>query len=326
MQTQPSYDSYLDIFLEMLSVERGAAHNTRLAYVTDLTAFKAFLATRNQKLETAEKEDIRAYLSLLTNKDYKRASQARKLSTLRHYYGFLQREQLRKDNPTKGIQSGKREKHLPAFFSIEEVTLLIKTVWSRTEMHSLTPLAHFRVWRLTTLVELLYSTGMRVSELVSLPLEAVREENCDSLYIRGKGGKERLVPVSLCTKEALSRYWPIRNALYMPSAYPFFFPAKSKSGHITRQAFARDLKALAVEAGLRAEALSPHALRHAFASHLLQRGINLRILQQVLGHSDISSTQIYTHVLNKSLCDLVEACHPLSDKRQQCNELQEQDL
>jgi integrase/recombinase XerD len=295
----------VEAFLEMLSAERGAAANTLEAYRRDLGDFAEFLGGR--PLEQAEPEDLRAYLADLVKRGFARSSQARRLSSLRQFYRFLYAEGVRGDDPSSGLEAPKRGRPLPKVLSVADVGRLLETARQAVERAS-GPQARARAARLYCLLEVLYATGLRVSELVGLKRTAARHEN-RFLAVRGKGGRERLVPLNDAAKASMRLHLEARKAVAGESS-PWLFPAFSESGHLTRQAFARELKALAAAAGL--VRISPHVLRHAFASHLLQNGADLRAVQQLLGHADISTTQIYTHVLDERLKALVER-HPLAE-------------
>ena len=296
----------VEAFLEMLSAERGAAANTLEAYRRDLGDFAEFLGGR--PLEQAEPEDLRAYLADLVKRGFARSSQARRLSSLWQFYRFLYAEGVRGDDPSSGLEAPKRGRPLPKVLSVADVGRLLETARQAVERAS-GPQARARAARLYCLLEVLYATGLRVSELVGLKRTAARHEN-RFLAVRGKGGRERLVPLNDAAKAAMRLHLDASKAVAGDSESPWLFPAFSESGHLTRQAFARELKALAAAAGL--VRISPHVLRHAFASHLLQNGADLRAVQQLLGHADISTTQIYTHVLDERLKALVRK-HPLAD-------------
>jgi integrase/recombinase XerD len=298
----------VEAFLEMLSAERGAAQNTLASYERDLDDLSDFLSGRKVSLGAATREDLTAYLSDLARRGFQPTSQARRLSAMRQFYKFLYGEGLREDDPTAILDAPKKSRPLPKVLSVEDVTGLLSL--AETEAGLEGPEQAARIRRLA-LIELLYATGMRVSELVSLPVKVLTQEG-RFLLVRGKGNKERLVPLSRTAIEALARYGQIRAADPAQADSPFLFPAKSKEGHLPRQVFARDLKDLAIRAGLSADAVSPHVLRHAFASHLLGNGADLRAVQELLGHSDISTTQIYTHVLDERLQQLVQTHHPLA--------------
>ncbi|MFP5077322.1 site-specific tyrosine recombinase XerD [Rhizobium sp. YIM 134829] len=303
--------AHLEAFLEMMSAERGAATNTLAAYHRDLSDAHAFLKARGVSPDAAAPEDLRAYLAALSADGFKPTSQARRLSALRQFYKFLYAEGLRADDPTGILDAPKKGRPLPKTMSLDDVTRLLARAEAeaRAEPDRIEPL------RLHVLIELLYATGMRVSELVTLPA-SVLARNGRMLMIRGKGNKERMVPLSRAAIAALELYGE-RFAAFQ-AAQPagkesrFLFPAASEAGHLPRQVFARELKALAGRAGIRAAVISPHVLRHAFASHLLANGADLRAVQELLGHSDISTTQIYTHVLEERLHQLVQTHHPLA--------------
>ncbi|MCR6502652.1 site-specific tyrosine recombinase XerD [Shinella sp. CPCC 101442] len=300
----------VESFLEMMSAERGAATNTLQSYERDLEDAKSFLNERNVRLTEAMPDDLRAYLGHLAKQGFAASSQARRLSALRQFFKFLYGEGLRGDDPTGILDAPKKGRSLPKTLSVDDVTRLIL----RAEMEAAEPGGNLLMKRrMHLLVELLYATGMRVSELVSLPASALAQTG-RFLVVKGKGNKERLVPLSRAAVSAMEAYGEVLAAEIGddPAAGAFLFPAQSKEGFLARQVFARDLKALAGRAGIRAATLSPHVLRHAFASHLLQNGADLRAVQELLGHSDISTTQIYTHVLEERLHTLVQTHHPLA--------------
>lgn len=300
----------VESFLEMMSAERGAATNTLQSYERDLEDAKSFLNERGVRLMEAVPDDLRAYLGHLAKQGFAASSQARRLSALRQFFKFLYDEGLRGDDPTGIIDAPKKGRSLPKTLSVEDVTRLI----ARAETEASEPGGNLLLKRrMHLLVELLYATGMRVSELVSLPASVLAQTG-RFLVVKGKGNKERLVPLSRAAVSALESYGEAMAAEIGddPAAGAFLFPAQSKEGYLPRQVFARDLKALAGRAGIRAATLSPHVLRHAFASHLLQNGADLRAVQELLGHQDISTTQIYTHVLEERLHELVQTHHPLA--------------
>jgi integrase/recombinase XerD len=327
----PSDQTLIELFLDMLAAERGAGTNTLTAYARDLADFSAHLVASTRSIATASTDDVRGYLQALSGRGFAAASMARKLSAIRQLYRFLYAEGRRRDDPAAIIEGPKRGRPIPKVLSIAEVDRLLTA--ARAATISGQPLAEaLRALRLTCLVELIYATGLRVSELVALPASAA-ERNARMLIVRGKGGKERLVPLNEAAKRAMDEY----RALLAQAAgegkagaaksgaaktgvlksgmlkSKWLFPSFGESGHLTRQHFARDLKALAAAAGLRDEQVSPHVLRHAFASHLLHNGADLRIVQTLLGHADISTTQIYTHVLEERLKSLVRELHPLGE-------------
>ena len=302
--------AHLEAFLEMMSAERGAANNTLASYRHDLEDAHAFLRGSGSSLDGATSDDLRTYLAGIAERGFAASSQARRLSSLRQFYRFLFAEGLRGDDPTGVLDSPKRRQALPKTLSARNVTQLLDRARSEAEEAGLEDSQ--RLLRLQTLIELLYATGMRVSELVGLPSTVATQDDLSFLIIRGKGNKERLVPLSQASRDALAQYAHLHTRLYSGPESPFLFPARSASGHLSRQVFARELKGLAARAGLPAQSLSPHVLRHAFAIHLLENGADLRIVQELLGHSDISTTQIYTHVLEERLHRLVSEHHPLA--------------
>jgi len=297
---------HIEAFLEMMSAERGAARNTLAAYRRDLDDYGAFVGP----FERVRTADVRAYLVDLDGRGFAAPSVARRLSAIRQFHRFLFAEGVRGDDPTGTIEGPRKPARLPKILSEAEVDQLIATAGRLAARERMSPGEAARALRLRALVELLYATGLRVSELVGLKASVVRSE-ARYFAIRGKGGHERIVPLTDKARTATADYLTARKAAGAGDS-PWLFPAFSESGHLTRQAFARDLKGLAAAAGLPAAKVSPHVLRHAFASHLLQNGADLRVVQQLLGHADISTTQIYTHVLEERLRALVSAHHPLA--------------
>lgn len=298
----------IEAFLEMMSVERGAAENTLASYRRDLEDASEAIAGG---LAAATGADIRAYLADMAARGFAASSQARKLSTLRQFFKFLHAENLRPDDPTGTLDSPKRDRSLPKTMSEAETGRLLDRAAEEAAgaARAGDPVA---AARMHALVEVLYATGLRVSELVSLPVTvALRDERF--FVVRGKGDKERMVPLSPKARAAMRAWAQERNRNPALAESPYLFPSSSEQGHLSRQVFARDLKALAARAGIASKQVSPHVLRHAFASHLLQNGADLRAVQQLLGHADISTTQIYTHVLQERLVRLVNEHHPLAD-------------
>jgi integrase/recombinase XerD len=292
-----------ETFLEMLAVERGAAKNTLEAYARDLRHAGAFLAGRGRSLEDADTAALKDYLSALADSGMSARTAARRLSALRQFYRFLYGEQLRDDDPTATLESPRQGRSLPKILSEAEVDRLLEAARQREGAEGV---------RLTALLEVLYASGLRVSELVGLPLSAVARDQ-RALIVRGKGGKERMVPIGEAARTALAEYRAVRaRFLRRPEDDVWLFPSRSLGGHLTRHRVAQLLKELAVEAGLPPSKVSPHVLRHAFASHMLAKGADLRAVQQLLGHADISTTQVYTHVLSERLKHLVETHHPLA--------------
>src|SRR6267143_1305063 len=268
-----------NLFLDMLAAEQGAGGNTLDAYRRDLTDFSEFLGHAGQNFAGVETQALRDYLADLDARGFKSSSVARRLSAMRHLFRFLLSERFRSDDPAAILSGPKRGRGLP---------------------------------------KVLYATGLRVSELVTLPLSASRRD-ARMIVVRGKGNKERLVPLNEASRQAMADYLAAIEALKPAdkknaAASKWLFPSFGESGHLTRQHFARDLKELAAAAGLAPRLVSPHVVRHAFASHLLHNGADLRIVQTLLGHTDISTTQIYTHVVEERLKSLVRDLHPLAEK------------
>jgi integrase/recombinase XerD len=295
----------VDAFLEMMSAERGAAKNTIEAYRRDLTDYSGYLSTRGAGPTTADREQVVAYLASLNAQGLSASSSARRLSAIRQFHRFLCADNIRGDDPTRIVASPRMRRPLPKVLSVAEVDKLLATAEAEANGEA-SAQKHEVALRLYVLLELLYATGMRVSELVSLKRAAVMRD-ATFLTIRGKGNKERVVPVNDRTRDAVRAYL----ATLEPG--PWLFPASSEEGYLSRQVFARELKGLAGRAGISSARVAPHVLRHAFASHLLAGGADLRVVQTLLGHADISTTQIYTHVLDEKLRTLVETQHPLAD-------------
>lgn len=292
-------------FLEMLSAERGAAANTLESYRRDLDGYLQHLARRGRGARDAAPEDIRSWLTAMSKSGMAASTAARRLSAIRQFHRFLFTEGRRSDDPTATIDSPRQGRTLPKVLSEDEVSLMLE-VSRRDEAPA--------GLRMTALLEMLYATGMRVSELVELPLSAVARDP-DLITVLGKGSKERLVPLTRRAREAIAAYKAVRPGFLPKGAESrWLFPSNGKEGHLTRQRFGQMLKDLAVLSGISPSKVSPHVLRHAFASHLLAHGADLRAVQQLLGHSDISTTQIYTHVLNERLARLVSEKHPLARK------------
>ncbi|WP_274626512.1 site-specific tyrosine recombinase XerD [Arvimicrobium flavum] len=300
----------IEAFLEMMAAERGASDNTLASYRRDLEDAAERLSREGCDLATAYAGDLRGYLNEIATQGFAASSQARKLSSLRQFFKFLYAEGLRGDDPTGTLDSPRKGRPLPKTMSEDTAgRLLDRAAAEALDPPHGDPLAAIR---LHALVEALYATGLRVTELVSLPLGvAARDERF--FMVRGKGGKERMVPLSEKARQAMRIWLAARSETPALCESPWLFPAASETGHLPRQVFARELKGLAARAGVPAAKVSPHVLRHAFASHLLQNGADLRTVQQLLGHSDISTTQIYTHVLEERLLQLVNEHHPLAD-------------
>jgi integrase/recombinase XerD len=296
----------IEAFLEMMSAERGAARNTLDAYRRDLSDYAGFLAGKGKSAETAAREQVVAYLAFVDAQGLAASSAARRLSALRQFHKFLCADQIRPDDPTRIVASPRARRPLPHVLSVAEVDRLLSTAEAEANA-DMSPQKQEAALRLYVLLELLYATGMRVSELVSLRRSAVMRD-ASFLTIVGKGNKERIVPVNDRARDAVKAWLALQ-----PSG-PWLFPANGEDGYLSRQVFARDLKGLAGRAGIASARVAPHVLRHAFASHLLQGGADLRVVQTLLGHADISTTQIYTHVLDEKLRTLVEQHHPMADK------------
>ena len=295
-------------FLEMMSAERGAARNSILAYGRDLRDYMQFLKSAGVDIKAAGSDDVRAYLADLDTRGMARSSTARKLSAVKQFHLFLQAEGQSPQNPATIVEGPKKQATLPKILTDSDVQLLLEAA-GQTVSHA-KPAARFKAMRMQCLVELLAATGLRVSELVALKYSTIQAEK-NFLTIKGKGGRERMVPVSRRVQGILSEYISVLK-LQSESQPVWLFPSHGESGALTRQHFALELKALARAAGLDAEKISPHVLRHAFASGLLAHGADLRAVQQMLGHADISTTQIYTHVQAERLTTTVEQFHPLS--------------
>ena len=308
----------INLFLDMLAAEQGAGDNTLDAYRRDLADFSEFIAPSGRGFADVETQALRDYLADLDGRGFKSSSVARRLSAMRHLFRFLLNERIRSDDPAAILSGPKRGRALPKVLSILDVDRLLARAKALTEAPDASALQRLRALRLYCLLEVLYATGLRVSELMALPRSASRRD-ARMIVVRGKGNKERLVPLNEASRQAMADYLAAIEALKPEKKKnaansKWLFPSFGESGHLTRQHFARDLKELAVSAGLAARVVSPHVLRHAFASHLLHNGADLRIVQTLLGHTDISTTQIYTHVVEERLKSLVRDLHPLAEK------------
>jgi integrase/recombinase XerD len=300
-------------FLAMLAAERGAARNTLDAYSRDLADYADWLGQIRRSEITATIEDVRAYLRNLADQGLKPATISRRLSAIRQLHGFLYAEGHRSEDPTITLSGPRKALALPKVLGIAEVDCLLAVARDEAREAANHKARHLAGLRMHALVELLYATGLRVSELVALPATSVAE-NREAMIVRGKGNKERLVILTVAARDAVASYRVALEASGEHRGSRYLFPANGEAGHLARQVFARDLKRLAGAAGLKAAALSPHVLRHAFATHLLQNGADLRIVQQLLGHADIATTQIYTHVLDERAQAMVRDLHPLNDE------------
>jgi integrase/recombinase XerD len=318
MRAKPSDAKLITLFLDMLAAEQGAGDNTLQAYRRDLTDFSEFLGHAGLTFVAADTQKLRDYLADLDIRGFKSSSVARRLSAMRHLYRFLLNERIRADDPAAILSGPKRGRGLPKVLSIADVDRMLTRARELAQAADASALQRLRALRLYCLLEVLYATGLRVSELVSLPLSASRRD-ARMIVVRGKGDKERLVPLNDASRQAMADYLAAMQALTSAkkksvASSKWLFPSFGESGHLTRQHFARDLKELATAAGLAPRLVSPHVLRHAFASHLLHNGADLRIVQTLLGHTDISTTQIYTHVVEERLKSLVRDLHPLAEK------------
>ena len=307
-----SDETLVELFLDMLSAERGAGENTLVAYRNDLDDLSAHLRAAHRTIADATTDDLRKFIASLAERGFKASSLARRLSAVRQLYRFLYAEGKRTDDPAAVLEGPKRSRSLPKVLSIADVDALLKQARANSE-NAKQPLAQrLRATRLLCLLEVVYATGLRVSELVALPASAARRDQ-RMLVVRGKGGKERLVPLNSQAKRAMTEYLELRGGAGRDAQSKWLFPSFGEQGHLTRQHFARELKSLGQACGIQPTRLSPHVLRHAFASHLLHNGADLRVVQTLLGHADISTTQIYTHVLEERLKTLVRDLHPLAD-------------
>jgi len=318
MRSKASDAKLINLFLDMLAAEQGAGVNTLDAYRRDLTDLSDYLTRSGQTFAEADTDGLRGYLADLDTRGFKSSSVARRLSAIRHLFRFLLNERVRGDDPAAILSGPKRGRGLPKVLSIADVDRMLTRAKELTLVAGASGLKQLRAMRLYCLLEVLYATGLRVSELVALPRSAARND-ARMIVVRGKGNKERLVPLNEASRQAMSDYLA---AMEMQkgekakgaAASKWLFPSFGESGHLTRQHFARDLKDLAASAGLSPRLVSPHVLRHAFASHLLHNGADLRIVQTLLGHTDISTTQIYTHIVEERLKSLVRDLHPLAEK------------
>ena len=296
----------------MMRAERGASHNTISAYAADLREISAFLAAHRTTFLSCSRQDLEAFFTDRAESGLAANSAARKLSCLKRFMQFLVAEGLCADDPARLIDGAKARRSLPGTLSIAEVDLLLDS--AHEAVTSAASSAGRRALRLACLLELLYGTGLRVSELVSLPRSALRGDRM-MLTVKGKGGRERILPLNQKARDILDKWIEATRPPESSGTEPkWLFPSWGEEGHLTRQKFARDLKALGARIGIDEERLSPHVLRHAFATHLLDRGVDLRVLQTLLGHADISTTQIYTHVMEDRLRQTVFDFHPLSDR------------
>lgn len=305
-------DNWIDAFIDAAQAERSASQNTCIAYVHDLRRFGNHLKGMGRDFRTAGRQDVEDYISTLANDGLAPSTRARHLSVIRRFFAFVCEEGWREDLPTQHIRSPIQPRHLPTILSVEDIQKMINVA------HSLGRNETDRV-RNGCLMELFYATGARVSELISIPVASARG-NPKLIVIRGKGGKERVVPITPDAQQAITRWLPVRDQVYAKykksNSLPwrFLFPSRSRLGHITRQQVFKLIKQAAIGSDLKAAQVSPHTIRHALATHLLENGADLRSIQVLLGHSDISTTEIYTHVASEKLRTLVLEHHPLSNR------------
>ncbi|WP_332773064.1 site-specific tyrosine recombinase XerD [Phenylobacterium sp.] len=297
---------WAEAFLEMMAVERASARNTLTAYGKDLVDAQAFLGARGRDLAVASAEDIESYFAALSDRGLSPATAARRRAAVRQFYRFVLGEGWRTDDPSRRVEAPKRGRPLPKVLSRAEVDAIIASAGHRDGTQGL---------RLGCMVELAYASGLRISELTALPL-AVLARDPAYLIVKGKGGKERLAPLNAAARAAVKAYLEVRKG-FLPkgdAANPWLFPSRGKGGRLTPRRFAQLLDEAAADAGIDPARVSPHVLRHAFATHLLEGGADLRVVQKLLGHADIATTQIYTHVAGDRLAEVVATKHPLAKK------------
>ena len=297
---------WIEAFLEMMAGERASARNTLTAYGKDLADADAFLKHRGRDLAAASAEDVEAYFAALSDRGASPATAARRRSSVRQFYRFVLGEGWRSDDPSRRVDAPKKGRPLPKVLSRAEVDAIIAAAGARDGGQGL---------RLACMIELAYASGLRISELTALPLAALARDPA-YLIVKGKGGKERLAPLNAAARAAVRTYLAVRKD-FLPkgdAANPWLFPSRGKGGRLTPRRFAQLLDEAAAEAGIDPARVSPHVLRHAFATHLLEGGADLRIVQKLLGHADIATTQIYTHVAGERLREVVETKHPLGRK------------
>ena len=297
-------NNYISNFIEMIVIERGLAKNTATSYKNDLDQLNEFCKKKSLNIVKLDEKKLEDYLSKFINQGFEKTSLARKISTYTQFFDFLIEEKLIANNPIKNIKQPKLDSKLPFIISVEDIQSLIN--------NSKQDKSYFGI-RLNCMIEIMYASGIRVSELVTMTLASLYQDK-NFIIISGKGNKERLIPISKDTQDTINNYLKIRKFFFNKNKeVKWLFPSKqSKVGHITRQRFSQLLSLLSDKAGLKIKKISPHKLRHAFASHLLANGADLRSLQQMLGHEDISTTQIYTHILDKRLKQIIKDKHPLS--------------
>jgi len=302
---------YIENFIEMMAVERACSRNTQYAYSKDLYYFCKYLEGRKINFMGIDQEIIREYLKYINKNDIKNNTSARKLSSLRQFYKFLFQENILSHNPMNGIESPKISKNLPKIISVNYIMELIEHVKSEIDQNPSDLINKYRLQRFLSQIEILYSTGIRVSELLSIKLSHFNRSS-SFLIVNGKGNKERIVPLTENAIREINQYIALLGNIYDLDNLVFLYPGLGGKSTMTRQYFAKQLKLHSRAAGLDPNQISPHVIRHAFASHMLSNGADLRAVQQMLGHSDISTTQIYTHILDEKLKATIKENHPLS--------------
>ena len=302
---------YIENFIEMMAVERACSRNTQYAYSKDLYYFCKYLEGRKINFMGIDQEIIREYLKYINKNDIKNNTSARKLSSLRQFYKFLFQENILSHNPMNGIESPKISKNLPKIISVNYIMELIEHVKSEIGQNPSDLINKYRLQRFLSQIEILYSTGIRVSELLSIKLSHFNRSS-SFLIVNGKGNKERIVPLTENAIREINQYIALLGNIYDLDNLVFLYPGLGGKSTMTRQYFAKQLKLHSRAAGLDPNQISPHVIRHAFASHMLSNGADLRAVQQMLGHSDISTTQIYTHILDEKLKATIKENHPLS--------------
>ena len=302
---------YIENFIEMMAVERASSRNTQYAYSKDLQYFCKYLEGRKINFMRVDQEIIREYLKYINKNGIKNNTSARKLSSLRQFYKFLFQENILSHNPMNGIESPKISKNLPKIISVNFIMQLIEHVKSEIDQNPSDLINNYRLQRFLSQIEILYSTGIRVSELLSIKLSHFNRSS-SFLIVNGKGNKERIVPLTENAIREINQYIALLGNIYDLDNLVFLYPGLGGKSTMTRQYFAKQLKLHSRAAGLDPNQISPHVIRHAFASHMLSNGADLRAVQQMLGHSDISTTQIYTHILDEKLKATIKENHPLS--------------
>jgi len=299
-------EGWVEAFLEMMAVERASARNTLTAYGKDLIDAQAFLRGRDSDLASASAEDVESYFATLSDRGLSPATAARRRAAVRQFYRFVLGEGWRADDPSRRVEAPKKGRPLPKVLSRAEVDAIIASAGARDGAQGL---------RLGCMVELAYASGLRISELTALQLSVLARDPA-YLIVRGKGGKERLAPLNGAARTAVKAYLEVRKG-FLPkgdAANPWLFPSRGKGGRLTPRRFAQLLDEAAADAGIDPARVSPHVLRHAFATHLLEGGADLRVVQKLLGHADIATTQIYTHVAGDRLAEVMATRHPLAKK------------